>query len=115
MVKDLFEEKMAENEKIKKELVDKELYKLKDTLRSEKYRVDTLIENSRLGSVYHDLIDSGDMLNSKVQRSYNRTCHSIDIETYKMNQKIDNKLRMINREYEIKKEKLELKLKENLF
>lgn len=102
----LFEKRITENKRIHDELFRKEMENLNEVIRSEKYNVDTMIAKSKLGNVYHDLIDSKDKLNSEYQTKYNQTYHSIDIELHKLNKKIDNETKLINYNYNNKKEKV---------
>lgn len=71
-----------------------------------------MITNTGLGAAYHDLIDSKDMLNSDLQRNFNKTYHSIDVELYKLNKMIDRKSKMVNYKYNDKKEKFLAKSEE---
>ena len=75
-------------------------------LTGKKYDIDTIINNSEIGGIYHDLIDSKDKMNSDYQSKYNQTYHAIDVELYKLNKKIDAKSRMINYKINNKKEKM---------
>lgn len=102
----LFEKRINENKRIHDELFRQEMENLNEIIRSEKYNVDTMIAKSKLGNVYHDLIDSKDKLNSEYQTKYNQTYHSIDIELHKLNKKIDNETKLINYNYNNKKEKV---------
>lgn len=104
--RNLFEERIIEREKIHQKLLKKEMKRFEDNFKSKKYDVDTLINNSDIGGAYHDLIDSKDKLNSKYQSKYNKTYHSIDVELYKLNKKIDSKTRMIEYKINDKKEKM---------
>lgn len=105
-VKDIFEERINKNKLLHDELVQKEINDLNKKLKSEKYKIDNMIINTGLGEVYHDLIDSKDALNSDLQRNVNKTYHSIDVELYKLNKKIDRKSKMVNYKYNNKKERV---------
>ena len=113
-VKDIVEEKIQKNKQLRDELVNKEVKNLNKKLKSEKYNIDTMIVKSGLGEVYHDLLDSKDNLNSELQRNYNKTYHSIDVELYKLNKKIDRKSKMVNYKYNNKKEKIMDQIKYDL-
>lgn len=102
----LFEKKIKDQKIIHDEIIKNELDNLNKIIKSKKYDVDMLITRSKLGNVYHDLIDSKDKLNSEYQSKYNQTYHSIDIELHKLNKKIDKESRMINYHYNNKKEKV---------
>ncbi|MBE6485621.1 MAG: hypothetical protein E7Z85_02110 [Methanosphaera stadtmanae] len=104
--KDIFEEKIKEKEQIHEELLKKEMKNLEDILKSEKYNIDEMMSKTSLGYAYHDLIDSKDKLNSEYQRKYNQTYHTLDVELYKLNKKIENKSKMVNFKYNNKKEKV---------
>ena len=104
--KDIFEEKIKEKELIHEELLKKEMKSLEDILKSEKYNVDSRISKTGIGHAYHDLIDSKDKMNSEYQRKYNKTYHSIDVELYKLNKRIENRSKMVNFKYNNKKEKV---------
>lgn len=104
--KNLFDEKIKEKELIHEELFKKQMRNLDDMIKSEKYNVDSMISKTGIGHAYHDLIDSKDKINSKYQRKYNQTYHSIDVELYKLNKKIENKSKMVNFKYNNKKEKV---------
>lgn len=104
--KDIFEERIKEKEQIHEELFKREMKSLEDIIKSEKYNVDTMISKTGIGNAYHDLIDSKDKINSEYQRKYNQTYHSIDVELYKLNKKIENKNKMVNFKYNNKKEEI---------
>lgn len=104
--KDIFEERIKGKELIHEELLKKEMKSLEDLLKSEKYNVDTMLSKTGIGNAYHDLINSKDKINSEYQRKYNQTYHSIDVELYKLNKRIENKSKMVNFKYNNKKEKV---------
>lgn len=106
----IFEERISQEKQIHEELFRKEMNNLNEKLRSEKYNIETMILKTGLGDAYHDLIDSKDELNSKYQSRYNKTYHSIDVELYKLNKKIDGKSRMVNYKYNDIKDKLKNKV-----
>ncbi|MBO7719738.1 MAG: hypothetical protein J6S29_06280 [Methanosphaera sp.] len=109
-------ERLENNKKIHDKLVKEGVKKLNDKIKSDKYSVDSLIAESSLGYKYHDLIDQKDMINSKLKMDVNRYFHQIDVELYHLNNVLDNKSRMINYEFENKKEELlsNIKYKINL-
>lgn len=113
--KDIIEEKIEKNKILRDELVKKGVNHLDEKIKSEKYTAEALFMDTELGSVYHDLIDSEDKLNSKHQRKYNQTYHAMDVELYKLNQKIDRKARMVDYNINNKKDKLFKKIKNNLY
>lgn len=113
-VKDIFEEKINKNKLLHDELVQKEINDLNKKLKSEKYKIENMITNTGLGVAYHDLIDSKDMLNSDLQRNFNKTYHSIDVELYKLNKMIDRKSKMVNYKYNNKKEKVFSQIRRNI-
>lgn len=104
--KNIFEEKIKEKEVIHEKLLKKEINGLENLLKNEKYNVDEMLYKSGIGHAYHDLIDSKDKMNSKYQSKYNQTYHSIDVELYKLNKRIENKSKMVNYKYNNKKEKV---------
>lgn len=104
--KNIFEEKIKEKEVIHEKLLKKEINGLENLLKNEKYNVDEMLYESGIGHAYHDLIDSKDKMNSKYQSKYNQTYHSIDVELYKLNKRIENKSKMVNYKYNNKKEKV---------
>lgn len=104
--KNIFEEKIKEKELIHEKLLKKEINGLENLLKNEKYNVDEMLYKSGIGHAYHDLIDSKDKMNSKYQSKYNQTYHSIDVELYKLNKRIENKSKMVNYKYNNKKEKV---------
>lgn len=104
--KNIFEEKIKEKEVIHEKLLKKEINSLENLLKNEKYNVDEMLYKSGIGHAYHDLIDSKDKMNSKYQSKYNQTYHSIDVELYKLNKRIENKSKMVNYKYNNKKEKV---------
>ena len=104
--KNIFEEKIKEKELIHEKLLKKEINSLENLLKNEKYNVDEMLYKSGIGHAYHDLIDSKDKMNSKYQSKYNQTYHSIDVELYKLNKRIENKSKMVNYKYNNKKEKV---------
>lgn len=104
--KDLFEERINREKNIHEKLLKKEMENLNNRIKSEKYTIDNMISKSGLGNVYHDLIDSKDKLNANYQSKFNQTYHSLDVELYKLNKKIDCKTRMVNYKYNDKKEKV---------
>lgn len=104
--KNIFEEKIKEKELIHEQLLKKEMSSLEKIIKNEKYNVDEMLSKSTIGHAYHDLIDSKDKMNSKYQSKYNQTYHSIDVELYKLNKRIENKSKMVNYKYNNKKEKV---------
>ncbi|HII09181.1 MAG TPA: hypothetical protein HA277_03300 [Methanosphaera sp.] len=104
--KDLFEKRINEKTQIHEAIFKKEMKNLEQTIKNEKYTVETMISKTGLGEVYHDLIDSKDKLNSDYQSKFNKTYHSIDVELYKLNKQIENKSKMVNYKYNNKKEKV---------
>lgn len=112
--KDLIDETLEKREKIRDELIDKGVKDLDEKLKSDKYTVESLISDSSIGEVYHDLIDSKDQINSEHQKLFNKKYHEIDVELYKMNKKIDRKARMIEYEMNNKKNNVYQKIREDL-
>lgn len=104
--KNLFEERINEKKRIHEELLKNEKKNIDEIIKSEKYNLDTMLTKTGLGGIYHDLIDSKDKMNSEYQSKYNQTYHSIDVELYKLNKKIDRKTKMINYKYNSKKDKI---------
>ena len=102
---------LEDNEKLHEKLVKEGVDKINERLRSDMYTVDSIVANSPLGYKYHDLIDSKDKMNSKLKRDVNRSFHQIDVELYKLNNKLDNEGRMINYNFENKKEEVLNKIK----
>ncbi|RAP52568.1 MAG: hypothetical protein BZ138_02710 [Methanosphaera sp. rholeuAM270] len=102
----LFDEKIRERKIIYDELLKKELESLNTKIKSDKYDVNKMITKSGFGNVYHDLLDSKDKLSSEYQSKYNQAYHSIDVELYKLNKRIDRETKSINYRYNNKKEKV---------
>ncbi|WP_323737176.1 hypothetical protein PXD04_04290 [Methanosphaera sp. ISO3-F5] len=102
----LFDKTINDKKRIQEEILEKELDNLNNVIKSEKYNIDTMISKTKLGTAYHDLINSKDKLSSDYLRKYNQTYHSIDIELRKLNKKLDNETRMINYRYNNKKGKV---------
>lgn len=94
------------NKKLHEKIVNDNVRELNKKLKSDKYSVESLIKESSLGATYHDLIDQKDMLNSELHSNINKTYHSIDVELYKLNKKIDETARLLNYNYENKKNKI---------
>jgi hypothetical protein len=94
------------NKKLHEKIVNDNLRNLNDKLKSEKYSVESLVKESSLGDTYHDLIDKKDLLNSELHSNINKTYHSIDVELYKLEKKIDGKARLLNYNFEKKKNKI---------
>jgi len=94
------------NKKLHEKIVNDNLRNLNDKLKSEKYSVESLVKESSLGDTYHDLIDKKDLLNSELHSNINKTYHSIDVELYKLKKKIDGKARLLNYNFEKKKNKI---------
>jgi len=88
------------NKKLHEKIVNDNLRNLNDKLKSEKYSVESLVKESSLGDTYHDLIDKKDLLNSELHSNINKTYHSIDVELYKLEKKIDGKARLLNYNFE---------------
>jgi hypothetical protein len=105
-VKNLFEEKIKKDKEVHEELFNKEMDGLNRMIKSEKYNIDLLLSKTSIGHAYHDLIDSKDKLNSEYQSKFNQTYHSLDVKLYQLNKKIDNKNRMLNYNFNNKKEKV---------
>lgn len=87
-------------------IVNDNVRKLNDRLKSDKYNIESLIKDSSLGDNYHNLINEKDQLNSKLHRNINKTYHSIDVELYKLNKRIDRYARQVSYDYENKKNKI---------
>lgn len=102
----IFDKRINEQKRMYDELLNKELESLNEKIKSEKYNIDTMISKTGLGNIYHDLIDSKDQLNNECQSKFNQTYHSIDVELYKLNKKLDNEAKLINYKYNNKKEKV---------
>ena len=114
MVYNILNEKIKKTEQIKNELIKKGVKNLNQKLKNDDYKIDNIIEKHSVSDTYNNLINSKDKIDSRFQSNYNKTYHSVDVELYKLNRKIDNKIRLVNKDYETKKEKIELKLKKNL-
>lgn len=97
---------MEANKKLHDKIVNENVRDLNKKLKSEKYSVESLIKESSLGDKYHDLINHKDLLNSELHSNINKTYHSIDVELYKLEKKIDRKARLLNYNYENKKNKI---------
>ncbi|MCD7782041.1 MAG: hypothetical protein LUG89_05050 [Methanosphaera sp.] len=111
---DIVDQKIQESKMIKDELVRKYKGDLDEKLKSQSYKTEQLIIDSSLGGVYHDLIDSKDELQSKYQRKYNQAYHSVDVELYKVNQKIDRHVRSSTARVDRKVGDMEEKIKREL-
>lgn len=97
---------LEDNKRLREKVVKDGVNKLNRKLRSDMYTVDNIVANSSLGYKYHDLIDHKDKMNSDLKRNVNKSFHQVDVELYKLNNKLENESRMINYRYENKKENL---------
>jgi len=97
---------LEDNKRLHEKVVKDGIDKLNRKLRSDMYTVDNIVANSGLGYKYHDLIDHKDKMNSDLKRNVNKSFHQVDVELYKLNNKLENESRMINYRYENKKENL---------
>lgn len=111
---DFFQKHIEEKERFHDEIVDRHVRKLNDKIRSDKYAVESLLADTTLGNTYHDLLNSKDEMNSKLQRNINQSYNILDIELYKLNKKLDKTSRMINYKADAKKDEVLKKIKYNL-
>lgn len=98
--------RMEANKKLHDKIVNDNVQKLNDKLKSDKYTIESLVKESSLGGKYHDLIDQKDQINSEFKSNINKAYHSIDVELYKLNKKIDRNAKLLTYNYENKKNKL---------
>jgi len=106
MSKNIYDEKVKERKQIHEELLQKQMKNIENRIRDEKYNVDTMLSKTGITGVYHDLVDSKDKLNSERQRTFNKAYHSVDVELYKLNKKIDNRMKMVNYKFNEKKDQI---------
>ena len=110
--KNLFDIRMEGNDKIHKELFNKEKKALEEKLRDKKYETRVMIENSSLGGTYHNLINEKDDINSELHSQLNKGLHTVDVELYKLNKNLDNKKRMVDYKINQRIEQIEQELKQ---
>lgn len=113
-VKNIFEEKMETKNRIHEELFNKEKKALEEKIKSKKYDTELMIARSSLGGTYHDLLDGKDKLNSQYHSQLNRGLHTVDVELYKLNQRLDNQKKMVEYKINQKKEAIDLEIRKNM-
>lgn len=111
----IFDEHIKTKTKIHDELFRKEKKALDELLNDKKYEIESMIERSSLGGAYHDLLNQKDHINSEYHSELNKGLHTVDVELYKLNKKLDHKMKMVDYKINQKKEELEFEIKKNLY
>lgn len=104
--KDIVDEKIKKNQKNRDDLINKQLNKLNKKLNTDSLNFDNYVKGTSLTEQYHDLINQKDKINAKQKRSINQTYNMIDVEMYKLNKKIDSRIRKLEYDLNNKKEKI---------
>lgn len=99
--KDIFDEYMYKKRLIREEVIDKEKKEFEEKLKSKRYEIDSMISRSSFGGLYQGLLNEKEQLDSELAGNVNKTRHTIDVELYNMNKKVENKARLVN--YKINK------------
>lgn len=104
--KDIVNEKIRENERKRDQLINKQLSKLNEKLNPSSFNLNNYMKGTSLTEQYHDLINQKDKINATQKRTVNQAYNMIDVEMYKLNKKIDAKIRKMEYDLENKKENI---------